>query len=389
MESTNKDFIRGGLPLSTADFVDKKKAQEGKNKLLIALENINNVHNDKMATASEAVTKSQNFDAVGITLDMLDKDNSTSVGQPVATRDQYILESQIERYDAPEPKTEENDDNPEEAMFFNTEEQPSFDQFEDEPSPPMFEENQYTQAQPEQFNESMDLNNTFDGNQGEPMIVLDDQEFGKKSKKAKAGKTNKSSSDEVKSGRGVAWLAYILFFIPLIFMRKNTYVRHHANEGLEINIVDIIGLVLFLVSFKELKLVLIKIKGARDENRKFVNESIKIKAKKGNVFINTNVQVLKYKKIKVNLQDVIEFQLVNNQTVVDKSGIGESIVGGMLFGGAGAIAGAMVGKKQKTKDNYKLFIRTKDVRNAGIVITLKIDNAYNLFETLKLVCTKK
>lgn len=178
-----------------------------------------------------------------------------------------------------------------------------------------------------------------------------------------------------------------LFVLWAAFLSENT---HLSNIFLYIWLpLLIVGLVLFLVSFKELKLVLIKIKGARDENRKFVNESIKIKAKKGNVFINTNVQVLKYKKIKVNLQDVIEFQLVNNQTVVDKSGIGESIVGGMLFGGAGAIAGAMVGKKQKTKDNYKLFIRTKDVRNAGIVITLKIDNAYNLFETLKLVCTKK
>lgn len=121
----------------------------------------------------------------------------------------------------------------------------------------------------------------------------------------------------------------------------------------------------------------------------FSKESIKIKAKHGKVFINTNTQTFKFKKIKVQFQDIVEFQLVNNQTVIDKSGIGESLVGGMLFGGSGAIAGALVGKKQKVKDNYKVFIKTKNIKHAGIVITLKIDNAYNLFETLKLITKKK
>ncbi|MBR4745338.1 MAG: hypothetical protein IK070_01350 [Clostridia bacterium] len=42
------------------------------------------------------------------------------------------------------------------------------------------------------------------------------------------------------SGKGVAWMAYILFFIPLIFAGKKSYVRHHANQGLVINFVDVI-----------------------------------------------------------------------------------------------------------------------------------------------------
>lgn len=40
-----------------------------------------------------------------------------------------------------------------------------------------------------------------------------------------------------------AWLAYLLFFIPLLFKPKSQFVRHSANEGLLINIVDIIGIV--------------------------------------------------------------------------------------------------------------------------------------------------
>ena len=43
-----------------------------------------------------------------------------------------------------------------------------------------------------------------------------------------------------------AWLAYILFFIPLLINSKSAFVRHNANEGLEINIFDAVGLTLLL-----------------------------------------------------------------------------------------------------------------------------------------------
>lgn len=47
--------------------------------------------------------------------------------------------------------------------------------------------------------------------------------------------------------KNIAWLAYILFFIPLLIDAKSPFVRHHANEGLEINIFDAIGLTLLLI----------------------------------------------------------------------------------------------------------------------------------------------
>lgn len=146
----------------------------------------------------------------------------------------------------------------------------------------------------------------------------------------------------------------------------------------------ITGLTLFLVTYKTSQ----QNSKMRRARREFLRESIKIKARHGKVIINTNANIFKFKKIQVHLSDIMEFQLVNNQAVINKSGIGESFVGGMLFGGTGAIAGAMVGKKQKVKDNYKVFIKTQDVKHAGIVVSLKIDNAYNLFETLKLITNK-
>lgn len=73
---------------------------------------------------------------------------------------------------------------------------------------------------------------------------------GKKEKKQRkrAGRID-LDRDEVRSGRGIAWMAYILFFLPLIFKGKNRFVRIHANEGLDLNIAEIIGGLLVLPFF--------------------------------------------------------------------------------------------------------------------------------------------
>lgn len=54
-------------------------------------------------------------------------------------------------------------------------------------------------------------------------------------------------SDDVKQTKNIAWLAYILFFIPLLINKNSAYVRHNANEGLEINVFDFIGIVLTIL----------------------------------------------------------------------------------------------------------------------------------------------
>lgn len=54
--------------------------------------------------------------------------------------------------------------------------------------------------------------------------------------------------EDISESKKYAWLAYILFFIPLLINRNNEYVRHNANEGLEINLCDFIGVVLILLN---------------------------------------------------------------------------------------------------------------------------------------------
>ena len=76
----------------------------------------------------------------------------------------------------------------------------------------------------------------------------DEIQKGKKTYKLKKYKRDIIPEDRA-SGRKVAWLAYILFFIPLLFMGNNTFVRHHANEGLELNIMEVVAAGLIIPFF--------------------------------------------------------------------------------------------------------------------------------------------
>ncbi len=53
-------------------------------------------------------------------------------------------------------------------------------------------------------------------------------------------------TDDAKQNKKFAWLAYIVFFIPLLINKQSNFIRLHANEGLEINVVDVLGLVLLI-----------------------------------------------------------------------------------------------------------------------------------------------
>ncbi len=113
--------------------------------------------------------------------------------------------------------------------------------------------------------------------------------------------------------------------------------------------------------------------------------TILIKAMPSNIKIDIENKTLKYKNINVKLENIVSYEVINNDEVIIKSGIGEAIAGGLLFGDVGAIAGAYAGKREVTKKSVKLFIETNDIRNAGFVIKLSLDNAYKFDKTYKLL----
>ena len=55
-----------------------------------------------------------------------------------------------------------------------------------------------------------------------------------------------TNDDDIKANKKFAWLAYILFFIPLCINKKSEFNRFHANEGLDVFIIDVISVISLL-----------------------------------------------------------------------------------------------------------------------------------------------
>lgn len=88
----------------------------------------------------------------------------------------------------------------------------------------------------------------------EQIINIDTEKLGpaiKPPKHHKDGQKDKVNLDvmEIREAKGFAWLAYILFFLPMLINKKNRFVRVHANEGLDLNIMEILGALLFAPYF--------------------------------------------------------------------------------------------------------------------------------------------
>lgn len=82
----------------------------------------------------------------------------------------------------------------------------------------------------------------------EQIVGIDTSKLGQDLKRTKERKKGteeiKLDKMEIIAGKKIAWTAYILFFIPLLFKRNNRFVRLHANEGLELNIMEVLGALL-------------------------------------------------------------------------------------------------------------------------------------------------
>lgn len=68
---------------------------------------------------------------------------------------------------------------------------------------------------------------------------------------------------------------------------------------------------------------------------------------------NTGDIRLMNKKV-INIKEITSYELVQNDNVVSKGGLGASVAGGLLFGGIGAIVGSQVGAKH-TRQKISIF----------------------------------
>jgi len=93
-----------------------------------------------------------------------------------------------------------------------------------------------------------------------------------------------------------------------------------------------------------------------------------------------------------NIEDILSIDLIQNDKVVKKvksgAATGKTVAGGILFGGWGAIAGALVvGSTEYTKDktSYGFEITINDYSNAGVILDADRDGFFELVSVFKVL----
>lgn len=83
---------------------------------------------------------------------------------------------------------------------------------------------------------------------------------------------------------------------------------------------------------------------------------------------------LDHSNIIFRYNEIISYELLEDGETITKGGLGSAIVGGVLFGGAGAIVGGTVGKKRTKQEitEYKIKIVTKNAFYPNLYIDFLI-----------------
>lgn len=103
-----------------------------------------------------------------------------------------------------------------------------------------------------------------------------------------------------------------------------------------------------------------------------------------------------------SFEDVLEYELIEDGNTVTKGGLGAAIVGGITFGGAGAVTGAVIGKKKTSSSVYNMRINITinnqwipfitivllngEIKKGGFVYNNIRDKANVIVSTLSQMC---
>lgn len=111
---------------------------------------------------------------------------------------------------------------------------------------------------------------------------------------------------------------------------------------------------------------------------------------------------LDHSKIIFHYSDIINYELLEDGETISKGGLGSAVVGGVLFGGVGAIVGGTVGRKRTkqeitelkikivTKNNfcpelYIDFLMTGKIKSGSFSHKLYHDNAQSILSALSVM----
>ncbi len=103
--------------------------------------------------------------------------------------------------------------------------------------------------------------------------------------------------------------------------------------------------------------------------------------------------------------DLISYELVENDNIVTSGGVGQALIAGAAFGGAGAIAGGITGKRVQKKQVESMYIKitlnnfdtplitvpfiTKKVKTTSKEYLTALEEANSLLATLDIIAHRK
>ena len=111
------------------------------------------------------------------------------------------------------------------------------------------------------------------------------------------------------------------------------------------------------------------------------------------LLFSVNNEVFQYKNL-------LDFELIEDGETITKGGIGRAVAGGLVFGGAGAVVGAVTGKKTKSicnsmrikltlkntyRDNIYINLIATDTKKSSIIYKAAQTNAQNCISALQII----
>lgn len=106
-----------------------------------------------------------------------------------------------------------------------------------------------------------------------------------------------------------------------------------------------------------------------------------------------------------NYSDIIDFELLEDGDSISKGGLGRALVGGVLFGGTGAVVGGVTGKRKNKSicNSLKIKVTLNDINNPvvyinfittptkkdGFVFKTIYKEAHECLSVLQLICNEQ
>lgn len=93
------------------------------------------------------------------------------------------------------------------------------------------------------------------------------------------------------------------------------------------------------------------------------------------IILDENTGILQFKKslktdecVNLAISKITKCETITEEKIKEKSGVGRAIAGGLMFGTAGAVVGAVTAKDKKKKEYFKCITYISDNEEKAIVM---------------------